>query len=153
MLKKIALAALLGSSLVLTACQSTPSTPSDTITQANLLQLRQSTWILTHIGRLEVRADTSVRNLPSLHFSSDNRVSGADGCNRIMGSYTVGRDTLNLSQLATTRMACLNNTAIPAKFNEALGQVTHYQVYNKTLKLLDRQGNPVLTFSSSVQPR
>lgn len=153
MFKKIGLAALLGSSLVLAACQSTPTTPSDSITSTNLIQLRQSTWVLTHIGSLEVRSDSSVRNIPSLQFGSDNRVSGADGCNRIMGSYSVGRDTLTLSQLASTQMACLNTTFIPAKFNQALGQVTHYQVYNKTLKLLDRHGNPLLTFSSSVQPR
>ncbi len=75
---------------------------------ANIQQLQQRTWILTQMGNTEIKTAPNERNIPSLQFSADNRISGADGCNRIMGSYTVGRDTLTLSQLATTRMACIN---------------------------------------------
>lgn len=156
MLKKIIAASILGSSLILTACQSTPITgPSANIEASNLLQLQQHTWIATHIGIFEVKSDPSVRNIPSLQFdAASQRVSGSDGCNRLMGSYQAGRDTLQFSQLATTRMACLNNTSgVEQKFQEALAKVTHYQVYNKTLKLMDRHGNPVLQFISAAQPR
>lgn len=156
MLKKFIAASILGSSLILSACQSTPiEGPSTTIEAANLLQLQHATWIATHIGVFEVKSDPSVRNIPSLQFdAATKRLSGSDGCNRIMGSYTAGRDTLNLTQMATTRMACpANNSGVEQKFQAALNQVTHYQVFNKTLKLLDRHGNPVLQFTSSVQPR
>ncbi|ANF81002.1 META domain-containing protein [Acinetobacter sp. NCu2D-2] len=156
MLKKLIATSLLGSSLILTACQSTPvEGPSQTIEAANLLQLQHGTWIATHIGMFEIKSDPSVRNIPSLQFDgTTQRLSGSDGCNRLMGSYTAGRDTLSLSQLATTRMACLNNTSgVEQKFQDALAKVTHYQVFNKTLKLFDRNGNPVLQFTSAVQPR
>lgn len=70
-----------------------------------------------------------------------------------MGAYTAGNDTLLLSQLASTRMACINNGNIDQKYNEALSKVTHYQVFGKTLKLLDRHGNLLIQFESAVQPR
>ncbi|MDH0968145.1 META domain-containing protein [Acinetobacter johnsonii] len=152
MLKKLIASSLLASSLIMTGCQTTPS-PSDTIEMANIQQLQQRTWILTQIGNTEIKTAPNERNIPSLQFSADNRISGADGCNRIMGSYTVGRDTLTLSQLATTRMACINNSAVPQQFQEALAKVTHYQVFGKTLKLLDRHGNLLLQFGSAIQPR
>lgn len=155
MLKKLIAISILGSTLAFTGCETVPDSPSSTIEAANLLQLQQHTWIATHIGMFEIKSDPSVRNIPSLQFDgATQRVSGSDGCNRIMGSYAAGRDTLSFSQLATTRMACLNNTSgVEQKFNDALGKVTHYQVYGKTLKLLDRHGNTLLQFTSPVQPR
>ena len=148
MLKKLIASSLLASSLIMTGCQTTPP-PADTIEMANIQQLQQRTWILTQMGNTEIKTAPNERNIPSLQFSADNRISGADGCNRIMGSYTVGRDTLTLSQLATTRMACINNSAVPQEFQEALAKVTHYQVFGKTLKLLDRHGNLLLQFGSA----
>ena len=68
-------------------------------------------------------------------------------------TYTLKGDTLTLSQLATTRMACINNSAVPQQFQETLAKVTHYQVFGKTLKLLDRHGNLLLQFGSAIQPR
>lgn len=154
MLKKAISISLLGASIALTACQSAPTDdPAVTIETANILQLRQHTWVLSQLGNIEVTTTPNTRNIPSLQFSTDGRVSGADGCNRVMGSYTVSRDTLSLSQMASTRMACANKTYVPEKFNEALTKVTHYQVYGKTLKLLDRHGNLLLQFTSSIQPR
>ena len=50
-------------------------------------------------------------------------------------------------------MACINNSAVPQQFQEALAKVTHYQVFGKTLKLLDRHGNLLLQFGSAIQPR
>lgn len=155
MLKKLCAVGLLGVSLAMTACSNNPiaTTPSETITQSNLLQLQHGTWILTHIGTMQVTTKPTTTNIPSLQFSQDGRVSGADGCNRLMGSYNAARETLNLSQLATTRMACMDKTYVPEKYMQALNQVTHYLVYNKTLKLLDKNGNPLLQFKSAIQPR
>ena len=53
-----------------------------------------------------------------------------------MGSYTAGRDTLNLSQMASTQMACIDKNYVPQKYVEALTKVTHYQVYNISLAMV-----------------
>jgi copper homeostasis protein (lipoprotein) len=54
--------------------------------------------------------------------------------------------------MASTKMACIDNT-LPNQFNTALANVTNYQVYNNTLKLLDRNGNLLVEFTRAKQPR
>lgn len=153
MLKKFFAVGILGTAIALTACQSTPNAASN-IEAANLVQLQNRTWIATYIGNTEIKTVATARNIPSLQFdAASKRISGADGCNRIMGSYEAGRDTLLLSQMAGTKMACLDNNNLSEQFNAALAKVANYQVFGKTLKLLDRHGNVVLQFTSSVQPR
>jgi copper homeostasis protein (lipoprotein) len=153
MLKKLTAIAILGSALTLMGCETLPNT-SATQTANSLQQLQNRTWIATQIGNTEIKTAPTARNIPSLQFDAvTQRVSGSDGCNRIMGSYTAGKDTLTLSQMAGTKMACMNNDQLDQKFNTALAKVTHYQVYAKTLKLLDRHGNLMIQLESAVQPR
>lgn len=152
MFEKLIASGLLMTSIMLTGCQTTPP-PSNTLEATHIQQLQQRTWVLTQIGNSEIQTVSNQYQPPSLQFSADQRLSGTDGCNRIMGRYNAGNDVLTLSQLATTRMACINSNVIPQQFQEKLAKVTHYQVFAKTLKLLDRQGNLLLQFSSAVQAR
>ncbi|QDK98869.1 META domain-containing protein [Acinetobacter tandoii] len=151
MLKKTLSVALLGSALLFTGCQSTPSSSA---TEMNNLQMLQNhTWIAIQIGSQMIKTNPSARNIPALQFNeATKRVSGADGCNRLMGTYQATGDTLVLSQMASTKMACIDST-IPNQFNAALANVTNYQVYNNTLKLMDRHGNLLIEFASAKQPR
>lgn len=151
MLKKTLSVALLGSALLFAGCQ-TMSTPS-TSEINQLQQLQNRTWIVTQIGSQMIQTAPTARNIPSLQFDeATQRVSGADGCNRLMGSYQATGDTLVFSQMASTKMACIDNT-LPNQFNTALTNVTNYQVYNNTLKLLDRHGNLLIEFTRAKQPR
>ncbi|MGE8557673.1 MULTISPECIES: META domain-containing protein [unclassified Acinetobacter] len=153
MLKKLFAVGILGAAIAFSGCETTPSA-SATIETANLVQLQNRSWIATHIGNTEIKTAPTAHNIPSLQFdAATKRVSGADGCNRIMGSYEAGRDTLLLSQMAGTKMDCLDQNNVAPQFNEALAKVANYQVFGKTLKLLDRHGNVVLQFISPVQPR
>ncbi|MCD2442568.1 META domain-containing protein [Agromyces sp. SYSU K20354] len=43
---------------------------------------------------------------PHLTFTDDGSVSGSDGCNRLVGSWTLTGDTIATDSLATTRKAC-----------------------------------------------
>lgn len=151
MLKKLFIAAALSSTLAFTGCATTQSSAQQA---ENLALLQNKTWILTHIGSVEYKTDPAAHNVPSIQFdAATQRVSGADGCNRLMGTYSVEAHQLNLSQLAGTRMMCQNTMELADKYNQALAKVAGFQVYAKTLRLLDRQGNPVLQYESAVQPR
>ncbi len=153
MLKKLFAVGMIGAAVAFSGCETTPST-SATMETANLVQLQNRTWIATQIGNTEIKTAPTAHNIPSLQFdAATKRVSGADGCNRIMGSYEAGRDTLLLSQMAGTKMACLDGNNVSQQFNETLTKVANYQVFGKTLKLLDRHGNLLIQFSSPVQPR
>lgn len=151
MLKKLTSVALFSSIITFVGCETMPNNQQST---QNLERLQNRTWIATQIGNTEIKTAPTARNIPSLQFDSASlRVSGADGCNRIMGSYQALGDTLTLSQMAGTKMACLDNGNINQAFNTALNKVTHYQVYAKTLKLLDNHGNLLIQFETAVQPR
>ena len=153
MLKKLFAISVLSSTLAFVGCQSTPSSSAN-MTATNLTLLQSTTWVATKIGNSAIVYNNDAANRASLKFDeATQRVTGTDGCNRLMGSYKAGKDTLALDQLASTRMACLNNDNLDQQFNAALAKATHYQVFGRTLKLLDRQGNPVLEFESVIQPR
>lgn len=151
MLKKTLSVALLGSALLFAGCQSTPSSSAAEVN--NLQTLQNRTWVATQIGSQMLKTNPSAHNIPALQFDeATKRVSGADGCNRLMGTYQATGNTLVLSQMTSTKMACIDNT-LPNQFNTALANVTNYQVYNNTLKLLDRNGNLLIEFASAKQPR
>ena len=151
MLKKTLSVALLGSALLFAGCQSTSSSSAAEVNSLQMLQNR--TWIATQIGAQSIKTNPTAHNIPALQFDqATQRVSGADGCNRLMGTYQATGDTLVFSQMASTKMACIDNT-LPNQFNMALANVTNYQVYNNTLKLLDRNGNLLIEFTRAKQPR
>lgn len=149
MLKKLLMATVVASSLIAVGCSSMPSSAQQ---QQNLNILQNKNWVLTHIGATEYKTDASAHNVPSIQFNeAEKRVSGADGCNRIMGSYAIQGEQITLSQMAGTMMMCTNTMELANKYNEALGKVAGYQVYDQTLRLLDRHGNPVLKYKISPQ--
>lgn len=154
MLKQLVIICALGSAAILSGCQSSLPSAADVQTAQSLQLLQNRTWIATKIGNTEIKKTPQAHNIPSLQFDEATKnVSGSDGCNRLVGAYAAGRDTLQLSQMAGTRMACVNNGGIDSEFNQAIAKVTHYQAYGKTLKLLDRHGNLLIQFESAVQPR
>ncbi|UIZ57250.1 META domain-containing protein [Acinetobacter sp. SCLZS86] len=155
MLKKYFGITLLGAMIALSGCENMPTqTSASQITAINQANLVQRTWTATQLGNSMLNTAANRQNLPYLNFDATTQtVSGSDSCNRINASYTAGRDTLQLGQLATTRMACLNNNNLDQKFHEAMNKVTHYQVYGKTLKLLDRHGNLLIQFETPTAVR
>ncbi|MCP2032897.1 heat shock protein HslJ [Okibacterium sp. HSC-33S16] len=43
---------------------------------------------------------------PNLTFDEEGGVTGTDGCNRLVGSWTLDGDSVTLSDVVTTLMAC-----------------------------------------------
>ncbi|WP_431711766.1 META domain-containing protein [Glutamicibacter uratoxydans] len=43
---------------------------------------------------------------PWLEFAKDGTLSGSDGCNRVMGQWSVARAELSLGEIASTKMFC-----------------------------------------------
>lgn len=139
MLKNILLMGFIPTTLAIVGCTTTATIQK----QENLNLLQNKTWVMTHIG---ATAYPNKANTPIIQFGSDLRVSGSDGCNRIMGSYAVQDYRLNLDSIASTKMLCQNEMALVEKYTIALSKVTAYQTYEHTLKLVDKYGNVVLQY-------
>lgn len=68
--------------------------------------------------------------------TAENKVSGNSGCNNFFGSFTVKADAISFSQMASTRMACLNNevNASEQKILQYFNQgALRYDVADQTL--------------------
>lgn len=147
MLKPLLSSVLLAATLAISGCN---SLPSNVLQQQNEALLQNKEWTLTHIGATEIKQDAAT-GTPKLKFDqASQRMSGTDGCNRLMAGYKIESAQLNLTQIAATEMMCMENMQQADQFNQALAKVTAYQSYGHQLKLLDRFGNTVLKFSNTA---
>ena len=75
----------------------------------------------------------------------DGQVSGNSGCNRFHGSFTVEGNSLTIGPLATTRMACDNESMIQEQlFLAALGSATTWDIVRGMLDIHRADGERAL---------
>jgi heat shock protein HslJ len=97
-------------------------------------------WRLTDLpGDPAFAVDPDLR--AHLVFDDANRVSGASGCNRLTGGFTLDGDALTFGPLAGTRMACpAPAMELEQRFHAALMQVTAYSIEGEILTLAGADG-------------
>lgn len=100
--------------------------------------LQNTDWKLLSIDGLPARVNDNVRE-PHLVFHAGGKLTGSDGCNRLMGGYTTHNDQLALTPLATTRMACPDLGGSDAALTRALGSVNRWQIKDTILELFHDQ--------------
>jgi heat shock protein HslJ len=149
---KIQLAILNANSLRLLSQNGSPieSTSNYTLTrdtQTTSAELIDTSWRLTRLQDQPAQRFTNQRE-PQLVFSVDNRVTGSDGCNRVTGSYRRSNADLTVSQLASTRMACMFGMEQAGRFTAALGSVARYRITGRHLELFDVSGALLLRFEA-----
>lgn len=84
-----------------------------------------------------------------IQFSdSANRVFGSGPCNRFFASFTRNSNSLKLSGIGSTKMACLDENAgkLEQSFFNALESVDAYKVSDNTLELVSA-GKTIATFA------
>ncbi len=82
-----------------------------------------------------------------LVFGADpKRVTGADGCNGMVGGYEIDETRLKFDKLAGTMMACPDIGSRDRQFREALGKATGYRMLGPELQLRDAEGKLLARF-------
>ncbi len=84
------------------------------------------------------------RTVPSLQLSSEGRVAGSDGCNRLVGSYTLNNDRIGFGALATSRMSCSAMNGRDANFQRAVTETAQWRISGSQLQLLAEDGRLLL---------
>jgi putative lipoprotein len=107
-------------------------------------------WKLTHLGESPVPAFEPRREPHLVLAKNQQRVSGAGGCNRIMGSYQLEGDKLSFGKMAATMMACADGMDVEQVFLKALGQVAQFRLEGGELVLLDAQGATLAKFAAQA---
>jgi heat shock protein HslJ len=86
-------------------------------------------------------------------FGADGTVSGTSGCNTYSGGYTIDGDTLAISQLINTQMACDSPEGVmdqESVYLAALQSSVTFQNDGATLTLLDAEGRRTVTYTAAA---
>lgn len=88
-----------------------------------------------------------------LEFLPDGRIAGSNGCNRLMGGYTITGEGMTFSQLGSTRMACAADVMKQASVvDEYLSSVRGFSFDAQgALVLITGQGELTLQAGNAMQ--
>ena len=105
-------------------------------------------WRLTELDGAPVpRGERPQEREAHLVFGADpKRVSGADGCNAMVGPYEIDENRVKFDKLAGTLMACPEVGNRDQQFRQALGKATGYRVLGPELQLRDADGGLLARF-------
>lgn len=109
--------------------------------------LEGTRWVLVRLGNEPVTVTDNQREPYFALESSEHRISGHGGCNRLVGGYELDGDKITFTQLALTRMACLTPTP-EGQFAKALEAARTWKITGAHLELSDVNGTVVARFES-----
>jgi len=109
--------------------------------------LENKKWILTELMGQEVTFENEKREASLTFDSETGRLSGSDGCNRVMGSYELQEgNRISFGRgMASTMMAC-PDMETPDRFNEVLNTVDNYTIADGVLSLNKARMAPLARF-------
>lgn len=117
-------AMLLAAAALLAACADSPGNPAESGASVPSVE---GSW-----------GNTADSSSPSLDFAPGGRVSGTDGCNRLMGHWTQDGAAVTLIDLASTMMYCQD-------VDTWLSAAATAEVDGETLALFNENGDPIGT--------
>ena len=102
--------------------------------------LRGTTWALPASGTAAP---------PSFKLdSSEWRVAGFAGCNRISGSFVLDGTKLSFGSVVSTRRACYPDDGTETRFLKALSEVRGWRMEGAQLVLLSDSGSSLLRLAA-----
>lgn len=109
--------------------------------------LEGTSWNAVELyGTAVTTTATAPGRAPYLEFGVNGRLSGSDGCNQVMGSYSVDGNRIGFGPLAGTRMACPGTEDVVNRFHAALKGTGHWDIRDGRLELFGATGKPLAVF-------
>lgn len=105
-------------------------------------------WKLTRLNDGPVEVYEDQREPAIILASEDNRLSGSDGCNRIMGGYQLREDKLKFNRIASTMMACQQGMETAQSMHFMLEKVRYWKIEGLHLELADSDGHVMARFEA-----
>jgi heat shock protein HslJ len=109
-------------------------------------------WKAIELAGKPVPANDSIREI-YLVLQDRGRVYGSDGCNRVAGAYELKKNAIRFSEMAATRMACIDAGDIDIAFRDALKSARRLTVVGDHLDLFDSKNRRVAAFVAASAPR
>jgi heat shock protein HslJ len=96
---------------------------------AQAATLEGTAWTAVELYGTAIAADWGqAERRPHVIFGPAGRPSGADGCNRVAGSYALDGDGVRFGAIAASRMACPDTGDVPDRFHAALKGTGHWRI-------------------------
>ena len=108
-------------------------------------ELESTRWVLVRLGDEVVTVTDQQREPFIVLESTEHRISGHGGCNRIVGGYQLDGEKITFTQLAMTRMACPDMKYEDA-FGKALNAATNWKISGAYLELFGVNGMVIARF-------
>jgi heat shock protein HslJ len=132
--------------LMLTACApvqlETPSSPTPTSaptspTSEEVDSLADTQWLLTSFGTPGAETEAMEAAPITLEFSEDGQIMGNGGCNSYTGTYQVEGAVLQVGEVVSTLMACVDEDAMEQEISyfDALQLATSYELADESLTI------------------
>ncbi|ENW97146.1 META domain-containing protein [Acinetobacter sp. NIPH 298] len=156
MLKTLLTSSTLAVAVVMSGCAGTESLhTSSNASQKESIGLYNRTWVATQINGVEIESNALSGKQPSIQLDAQaKRFSGADGCNKIFGSFESNAKQLQLGPIASTKMACIgnDNATLSRQYSDALTNTASYKIKGHELQFLDSSGKALVSFMTVTQP-
>lgn len=109
-------------------------------------------WLLVELNGSMVEQDTTRHVSPHMIFKKgENKFNGNTGCNTMVGTYELpGGDGLKLSDIISTKMACMDNMQLESDFLGALNRADSYVIVGDTLVLNRARMAPLARFTREL---
>jgi len=109
--------------------------------------LEKTYWKAIELDGKSVAAAESPREVYVL-LGGGGRVGGSDGCNQIVGGYTLTGDRITFGPLAGTQMACPNTGETERGLRRALSGTARWSISGGRLELFDVTGGRLAQFEA-----
>lgn len=113
--------------------------------------LTNTYWKLVELRGNKVDVPQGEQGEPHMIFRDDGQVNGFSGCNRFVGEYTVTGANLLFDSMASTRMACPDDS-YESDLYDVFAATAGVFLEGKILKLLDEQGRGLASFEAVALP-
>jgi heat shock protein HslJ len=112
--------------------------------------LAGSEWHLVTMGRVGASSLPAPSARVTLKFGNDGRISGSGGCNSYGGNYRVQGNRLTLSQVFSTKRACIDENANKqeSQYFAALETASRFRLNRQQLTIYYGAGQNALDFAS-----
>jgi heat shock protein HslJ len=115
----------------------------------------EQNWLLDKLvlGGKAVDMNVNVPQALTLNFDSgiEGNYSGFAGCNGFSGTYSrSGSDGFSFGATASTKMYCMESSALESKIFEAMGDVSKYQVQSGNLIFSSADGQTKIQYKPAI---
>jgi len=108
------------------------------------ISITDKEWIAIEVDNEKIEL-SEASQFPRLKLSA-GKVSGFSSCNRMQGTYTLGKEKISFGPIAVTKMLCFETQNIEAKYLKAISEVRFWKYEQHKLSFLNDKKQTILVF-------